>query len=102
MESFADRNVYLSTSPESGFVKLLTVQRRDAGGVDIVRGQVLRRVEDTVTSERTLSTRREWFDALADIFELPMKGIADNELDRLWQRVNATHEAWQAEQATAQ
>ncbi len=99
MKSFADRNVYLSTSTESGFVKLLTVQRRDASGVDSVRGQVLRRVEDAITSVRTLSTRLEWFEALADIFELPMKGIAAAELDRLWQRVNATHEAWQAEQA---
>jgi arylamine N-acetyltransferase len=99
MDSFAARNVFLSTSPESGFVKLLTVQRRDANGVDIVRGQVLRRVESTVTSERTLFTRSEWFDALADIFELPMKGIAADELDHLWKRVNATHQAWLAEQA---
>ena len=47
IDVFAPRNVHLSTSPESGFVKTLTAQRRDADGIDILRGQVLTRVEST-------------------------------------------------------
>ena len=42
--AFAVRNEWLSTSPESGFVKFLTAQRRDATGVDVLRGQTLLRI----------------------------------------------------------
>ena len=46
MPDFAAQHAYLSTSPESGFVKLLSVQRRDAEGADVMVGLVLRRVDD--------------------------------------------------------
>jgi N-hydroxyarylamine O-acetyltransferase len=94
MDEFADRNVLLSTSPESGFVKTPTVQLRDANGVDILRGQVLSRVDSAVTIGRTLETRDEWFAALADMFELPLDHATPEEKDVLWNRVHATHQAW--------
>jgi N-hydroxyarylamine O-acetyltransferase len=94
IEEFAQRNEYLSTSPESGFVQTLTVQRRDSGGVDILRGQVLHRVETAVSGERTLSSRNEWFEVLNELFELPLRDYSAEEIDMLWERVNATHEAW--------
>lgn len=101
IDDFAARNVHLSTSPESGFVKTLTVQRRDAHGVDVLRGLVLQRVDGAVGAGRTLATRHEWFDALGDVFELPLRHVTPDESDRLWQRVCATHEAWLAAQAAA-
>lgn len=94
IEDFAAMNTHLSTSPDSGFVTTLTAQRRDASGVDSIRGQILRRVEATVTAERTLSTRGEWFDALADVFHLGLADIDDDGRDRLWRRVQATHQQW--------
>lgn len=100
IDDFAGPNVYLSTSPESGFVRTLTVQRRDASGADILRGQLLRRVESKVVDERMLSTRAEWFDALGDVFDLPLADISDDAADRLWASVHASHERWLAEQAT--
>jgi arylamine N-acetyltransferase len=100
MEEFAARNVHLSTSPESGFVRTLTVQRRDADGVDIVRGQVRSRVDALGSSERTIESRDEWFAVLADEFELPLDHVDDQAKRRLWDRVHATHEAWLAQQAS--
>jgi arylamine N-acetyltransferase len=100
MEEFAARNVHLSTSPESGFVRTLTVQRRDADGVDIVRGQVRSRVDALGSSERTIESRDEWFAVLADEFELPLDHVDDQTKQRLWDRVHATHEAWLAQQAS--
>ena len=44
MVEFWTRHEWLSTSPESGFVRVATAQRRDATGVDILRGLVLTRV----------------------------------------------------------
>ena len=96
IDRFAARNVVLSTSPESVFVKTLTVQRRDAAGVDIARGQVLSRVAETSADVRTLETQEEWFDALADVFGLTLDDVDAAARQRLWQRVHAAHEAWLA------
>lgn len=96
IDRFAARNVVLSTSPDSVFVKTVTAQRRDADGVDIIRGQVLSRVTDTANAVRTLETRAEWFDALADVFGLTLDDVDADARTRLWQRVHATHETWLA------
>jgi N-hydroxyarylamine O-acetyltransferase len=94
MGAFAERHEWLSTSPESGFVKVLTVQRREAGAVDILRGLVLLRVGDGA-SEATLETEAELLDALNDVFGLDL-GDDPGALRDLWTRTRATHEAWQA------
>ncbi len=96
IDAFAERNVVLSTSPESGFVRTVTAQRRDATGVDVVRGQVLKHIGPTAGAEQTLATRTEWFDALGDLFGLTYPGVSSDQLDALWARVHATHEAWLA------
>ena len=96
IDDFAARNTILSTSPDSAFVQTLTVQRRDATGVDVVRGQMLQRVESTVVSERTLASESEWFDALADVFDLPLTDVVSADRHGLWTRVHAAHEAWLA------
>ena len=99
MESFAARHQYLSSSPESGFVKTVTVQRRDCAGVDVLRGQVLGRVGEPATADRTLETREEWFETVAGRFGLPLTDVPAEALDRLWERVHAAHEQWLAKQA---
>jgi len=99
IDDFAARNVELSTSPDSNFVRTVTAQRRDADGVDVVRGQVLRRVGVAMGEGRTLATRTEWFDALGDLFGLTYPDVPTGQLDALWNRVHATHEAWLAREA---
>ncbi|MGZ4490589.1 MAG: arylamine N-acetyltransferase [Nocardioidaceae bacterium] len=41
---FVAQHEWLSTSPESGFVRVPMAERRDATGVDVIRGVVLARV----------------------------------------------------------
>jgi len=94
MDAFADRHVQLSTSPESGFVKVVTAQRRDGSGADILRGLTLKRVGEGA-QETTLERRGEWADALADLFGLEL-GVVGREREALWRRVTAAHEAWLA------
>lgn len=96
MEAFGASHLQLSTSPESGFVKTVTVQRRDETGVDILRGQVLSRVGRPATVDRTLETRGEWFDTLAEQFDLPLTDVATEVLDALWTKVHSAHERWHA------
>lgn len=90
--AFAERHAWLSTSPDSGFVKIATAQRRDATGVDGLKGLVLTR---NGGDERVLEARDDWFAALADLYGLRV----DAEVaDRLWSRVKATHDRWVSQQ----
>jgi N-hydroxyarylamine O-acetyltransferase len=96
---FQARHEYLSTSPESGFVRTCAVQRRDAGGVDMLTGCVLSRPGDPACDRRTIETRREWFEMLGDVFDLPLHDLAATDRERLWRRVRTAHEAWLSDRA---
>jgi arylamine N-acetyltransferase len=95
MSAFAGMHRHLSTSPESAFVRVATVQRRDAGGVDIVRGLVLTRVGEA-ESRTVLDDRRDYFAVLADVFGLTLEDVTPAERDALWRRVTVAHEEWVA------
>ncbi len=88
---FQARHQWLSTSPESGFVKVACVQRRDATGADVLRGKVLTRVPGGAARE--LTTAADWYGALADIFGLVLPA---EDRAPLWRRVSAAHDAWLA------
>ena len=86
----------LSTSPESGFVRTTTFQRRDARGVDVLRARTLSRVEPGGTRTRLLAGEGEWFAALDEVFGLQLPDVDAAERRALWERVCAQHEAWTA------
>ena len=95
MQDFAERHAWLSTSPDSGFVRVGTAQRRDATGVDILRGLVLTRVGEGAAPAEPLTDRADWFGALADVFGLRFEAVDPEALDRLWERSVAAHERWE-------
>jgi arylamine N-acetyltransferase len=94
MSAFEERHEWLSTSPDSGFVRVATAQRRDADGVDIIRGCVLTRVQDGEAIGVDLTERADWFAALADVFGLPLDHLAPEARDALWARTLSGHRAW--------
>ena len=96
IDDFAERHQWLSTSPDSGFVRVATAQRRDATGVDIVRGLVLTRVGEGTAPTEPLTERDDWFDALAEVFDLRFDGLPPEALDGLWERTLAGHRKWEA------
>jgi N-hydroxyarylamine O-acetyltransferase len=96
IDEFADRHEVLSTSPESGFVRIASAQRRDVTGVDIMRGLALVRVGEGSAPADPLTERDDWFGALADLFDLRFEGVPPETLDRLWARCSAAHEALEA------
>jgi len=102
MPAFAAKHTELSTSPESMFVQFLIVQRRDAGGVDIMVGLGLRRVDGTNAKARVLTERAEWFGALHDRFGLRFDDIEPAALDRLWAGQQAAYEKAEAARTAAQ
>ncbi|MBM7790609.1 arylamine N-acetyltransferase family protein [Tenggerimyces flavus] len=98
-QDFAERHQWLSTSPESGFVRTFVVQRRDADGYDELRGLTLHRVDKDGRRVRTLETSADWFAAMADVFDLPLHDVDPAERERLWERTKTAHHAWVASQA---
>ena len=74
-------------------MKILSVQRRGAEHVDIIRGAVLSR-KGPGAFERTLESEDELSAALHDVFGFELDEFADGELAALWQRVHAAHVAW--------
>jgi arylamine N-acetyltransferase len=95
---FAAKHAHLSSSPDSGFVRVCAAFRRDGGGWDVLRGCVLKRF-DPEESTRELTSRAEWFAALADVFGLPLSDVDDSRRAALWEKVRAAHEAFLAKQA---
>ena len=93
--AFDAKNRWLQTAPESGFVRVLAVFRRDATGIDALRGRVLRRIADDDTST-DLTASADWFAALADVFGLPLSDVDSERREALWVKVNTAHEAWLA------
>ncbi|KUL31943.1 arylamine N-acetyltransferase family protein [Actinoplanes awajinensis] len=95
MSAFAGQHEHLSTSPESGFVRIATAARRDATGADIVRNLVLTRVGDE-PSRTELTRRDDYFTALADVFGITFAEFTAAERDNLWTRLATAHEQWLA------
>lgn len=95
VDDFTARHHFMSTSPESSFVRTFCVQRRFADGVDTLTGCVYRRSTPDPES-RTLDRPDDWFSLLADVFHLPLTDVSIADRARLWSAVYAKHEEWLA------
>jgi N-hydroxyarylamine O-acetyltransferase len=93
---FAAKHEWLSTSPDSGFVQVPMAERRDATGVDVIRGLVLARVGANAFTAEPITRRSEWFEALADRFDLRFDATPPELRDRLWQALLSAHRAWES------
>ncbi|MCO8269609.1 arylamine N-acetyltransferase [Actinoplanes sp. TRM 88003] len=93
MEAFAARHEQLWNSPDSPFARTATVQRRDSGGADVLRGLTLTRVGETVT-RTVLAEPQQYFAALGDLFGLTLGDVTGAERAALWRRLVTAHEQW--------
>ncbi|WP_219825697.1 arylamine N-acetyltransferase family protein [Nonomuraea typhae] len=93
MSAFTEKHHELSTSPDSGFVRTATIQRRDAAGVDTLRGLVLSRIGEH-ESRMTVTGQDDYFAVLADVFGLPMTDVSPREREKLWRKLSEAHERW--------
>ena len=91
IEHFEARHAYHRTSPESGFARTPTAQRRHATGTDIMRGLVLTRTADGVVDVETFQRPQDWADALAAVFGL-RPAVPAAAMTALWGRMIAAHE----------
>jgi len=91
-----ERHRWLSTAPESGFVKVLAVLRRDRDGVDVLRGCVLTRIGVGGRRGQDVTDPDAWWTVLADRFGLRLDDVTPAERASLWQRTWSSHERWVA------
>jgi N-hydroxyarylamine O-acetyltransferase len=94
MDVFAARHIYNSTSPESGFAKTVTAQRRHATGTALVRGCMFTQRDGDVVTTRTCESLHEWLDVLEGEFDLAFDDVPTSALAALWVSVRMAHEAW--------
>lgn len=94
LSEFAARHQHLSTSPESGFVRTVSVQRRQRDAITILRALTFSTLDSQSTTSRVVSDRTEWFALLRDQLLLDLSGVDQESLDRLWERACAAHEAF--------
>jgi arylamine N-acetyltransferase len=101
IDDFAERHAYLSTSPGSPFVRVASAFLRRPESV-----LALRSIEFVETSADRVDTIRmetpaEYYELLADVFQLPLNHLGVADRDQLWRRVLEQFEAYQARMAAA-
>jgi len=96
MSRFEQRHEFLSKSPESGFVRILKLLRREPATAYGLTGVVLVRQDATVRDEQELTTSTDWFDAVADVFGMPLTEVDADDREALWRWLSTSHEAWMA------
>ena len=87
---------FLSTSPDSPFVRKLTVQARRPAGALLLRGCVLTTVDADGKRSHDLDSDTDWWTVLAEEFGIRADGFASDVRERLWQVTRSGHEAWVA------
>ncbi|MGE7390402.1 arylamine N-acetyltransferase family protein [Streptomyces sp. NPDC004126] len=97
---FEEMHTWLTTSPDSHFVRTLALLRRDADGIDVMRGRVLSRVRAGKTAEkREVAGQQEFFEVVERVFLRSLDDLTAADRDALWARVDEAHRAWRASRA---
>lgn len=97
---FAAMHTRLSSAAESPFVRNFALLRRDAEGVDVLRGRVLSRIDPARgTSQRELAGPEEFRAAIEGVFGRRLDGLTPEDRAALWAAACRAHEAWQARRA---
>ncbi|CAM5532441.1 arylamine N-acetyltransferase [Streptomyces avidinii] len=92
---FEDEHLRLSTSEDSAFVRAFAVLRRDADGVDALRGRVLSRVDPVKgNTERVLDGPEEFYATLEGLFGRELDDLTPADRAALWARVDRAHTVW--------
>lgn len=96
MEAFAVQHERLST--ESGFSRTVTVQRRTASRIEVLRGCVYAESTGDGVTATELGDCAEWWDVVISHFGLAYGDVPAEEREALWEHTRVGHEAWKVEQ----
>ena len=91
---FTDKHRELSTAPDSGFVRTVTLARREGRVIHELRGLALQTVAPGGEDSSVLTARADYFAALADLFRLPLSDVDESRRGVLWNRLREDHERY--------
>jgi arylamine N-acetyltransferase len=101
-QDFSGQHLELSTSPQSPYIQLCEVFRRDATGTDYVFNDELHRDEgEGRLTSRVLTSAEEWFKVVEEVFHLDLSAIEDAERVALFDRMQRAEEQWRERQRNA-
>jgi N-hydroxyarylamine O-acetyltransferase len=98
LDEFARTHVYLSTSPDSGFVRNPTAQLRHEHSINWIRSLTYGQRDHTGVTTSFVTNRDDWFAVLADEFFLTFDGVDADAKERLWTCARDAHDEWLATQ----
>ncbi|MFF0340050.1 arylamine N-acetyltransferase [Kribbella sp. NPDC004875] len=96
LDAFADQHAYLSADPTSPFVRTASAFRRTPESVVVLRSVGLSETFADRVDNTLLEDPRSYFQALADVFRLPLPHYTQADRDALWRRVWTQYEEFQA------
>ena len=94
MSQFEQRHAFLSTSPDSGFVRVLKLLRREPATAYSLTGCVLVEHDAAARRETVLESKGEWFAAVDDVFGMPLAEVDAAGRESLWRWLSESHESW--------
>lgn len=96
LTDFTESHDHLSASEASPFVRACTAFRRTPTTVRILRSLALSTVHRDRTDTTVLENSEDWYAALADIFDLPLRHLTAQDREHLWQRAVGQYDAFLA------
>ena len=88
--------MHAKLSTESGFARIVTVQRRVGLRLELLRGCVYTEVDAEGTRALDVTEAAGWWELVVGRFGLAYDDLGEAERTTLWQRVRDGHEAWEA------
>ncbi|MFF8844821.1 arylamine N-acetyltransferase [Streptomyces sp. NPDC015127] len=93
---FTVQNEFLTTHPDSRFVRTAVVGLRDAEGLTRLLGTVLTRIDGSGRRSHTVTSEEEYYGTLQRVFGITLTDVPQAERSALWRRLSAAHEHWLA------
>lgn len=94
LELFKSNHEFYSRSPESPWMELFIVRQRHEQGMNELKGCIWRKWSGNTLDKIEISSKSEWFEILADIFNEPLVNYSMIERDLIWDKVNRQHQNW--------
>ncbi len=102
IDDFAEQHAYLSTAPGSPFVRVASAFLRRPESVLALRSTELAETTADRVDTTRMETPGEYYELLADVFQLPLTHLDKADRDQLWRRVVEQYESYQARLAAAE
>lgn len=94
LELFKSNHAFYSRSPESPWMDLFIVRQRHEQSMNELKGCMWRKWSGNTLEKIEITSKSEWFEILADIFNEPLVNYSMIERDLIWDKVNRQHQNW--------